>query len=168
MNLEAVNTYEGTHDIHALIIGRGITGLPAFANWIFVRKHKKSLEKYLNNKNRWINDDIRPNLFKLLLGICELSQAIFDLVPETGLLFQKLNLSRQFISIEANRDSIARFSFLSCVFFSKSNKDIQPLNPQFFYQIIQVIIGRSPTWNISYIHFILSISIGYRITKLQS
>jgi len=32
MNLEAVNTYEGTHDIHALIIGRGITGIPAFAN----------------------------------------------------------------------------------------------------------------------------------------
>ena len=31
MNLEAVNTYEGTHDIHALIIGRGITGIPAFA-----------------------------------------------------------------------------------------------------------------------------------------
>lgn len=30
MNLEAVNTYEGTHDIHALIIGRGITGLAAF------------------------------------------------------------------------------------------------------------------------------------------
>ncbi|KAJ3045910.1 hypothetical protein HDV00_006176 [Rhizophlyctis rosea] len=30
MNLEAVNTYEGTHDVHALIIGRGITGLPAF------------------------------------------------------------------------------------------------------------------------------------------
>jgi len=30
MNLEAVNTYEGTHDIHALIIGRGITGLQAF------------------------------------------------------------------------------------------------------------------------------------------
>ena len=26
-NLETVNTYEGTHDIHALIIGRGITGL---------------------------------------------------------------------------------------------------------------------------------------------
>merc|ERR1712130_123734 len=25
MNLEAVNTYEGTHDIHALILGRGIT-----------------------------------------------------------------------------------------------------------------------------------------------
>ena len=30
MNLEAVNTYEGTHDIHALILGRGITGLAAF------------------------------------------------------------------------------------------------------------------------------------------
>eukprot|EP01134_Creolimax_fragrantissima_P007730 CFRG7730T1 len=30
MNLEAVNTYEGTHDIHALILGRGITGLQSF------------------------------------------------------------------------------------------------------------------------------------------
>ncbi|KAL7051687.1 hypothetical protein ACKWTF_004573 [Chironomus riparius] len=30
MNLEAVNTYEGTHDIHALILGKGITGLAAF------------------------------------------------------------------------------------------------------------------------------------------
>jgi glutaryl-CoA dehydrogenase len=30
MNLEAVNTYEGTHDIHALIIGRAITGIAAF------------------------------------------------------------------------------------------------------------------------------------------
>jgi glutaryl-CoA dehydrogenase len=30
MNLEAVNTYEGTHDIHALIMGRAITGLQAF------------------------------------------------------------------------------------------------------------------------------------------
>ena len=30
MNLETVNTYEGTHDIHALIIGRSITGLQAF------------------------------------------------------------------------------------------------------------------------------------------
>ena len=30
MNLEVVNTYEGTHDIHALIIGRGVTGLAAF------------------------------------------------------------------------------------------------------------------------------------------
>jgi glutaryl-CoA dehydrogenase len=32
MNLEAVNTYEGTHDIHALILGRAITGLQAFAS----------------------------------------------------------------------------------------------------------------------------------------
>lgn len=31
MNLEAVNTYEGTHDIHALILGRAITGIPAFS-----------------------------------------------------------------------------------------------------------------------------------------
>lgn len=30
VNLEVVNTYEGTHDIHALIIGRGITGIAAF------------------------------------------------------------------------------------------------------------------------------------------
>ncbi|MEM7620682.1 MAG: acyl-CoA dehydrogenase [Pseudomonadota bacterium] len=30
MNLEAVNTYEGTHDIHALILGRSQTDLPAF------------------------------------------------------------------------------------------------------------------------------------------
>jgi len=29
-NLEAVNTYEGTHDIHALILGRAITGLQSF------------------------------------------------------------------------------------------------------------------------------------------
>ena len=31
MNLEAVNTYEGTHDIHALILGRAQTGIPAFS-----------------------------------------------------------------------------------------------------------------------------------------
>ncbi|NXA76160.1 GCDH protein, partial [Thryothorus ludovicianus] len=31
MNLEAVNTYEGTHDIHALILGRAVTGIQAFA-----------------------------------------------------------------------------------------------------------------------------------------
>jgi glutaryl-CoA dehydrogenase len=30
MNLEAVNTYEGTHDVHALILGRAQTGLNAF------------------------------------------------------------------------------------------------------------------------------------------
>jgi glutaryl-CoA dehydrogenase len=31
LNLETVFTYEGTHDIHTLIIGRDITGLDAFA-----------------------------------------------------------------------------------------------------------------------------------------
>ena len=31
VNLEAVNTYEGTHDIHALILGRAITGIAAFS-----------------------------------------------------------------------------------------------------------------------------------------
>lgn len=30
MNLEAVNTYEGTNDIHSLILGRAITNIPAF------------------------------------------------------------------------------------------------------------------------------------------
>eukprot|EP00042_Codosiga_hollandica_P054528 m.739988 g.739988 ORF g.739988 m.739988 type:complete len:419 (+) comp58922_c0_seq2:9-1265(+) len=30
MNLEAVNTYEGTHDVHALILGRAITGIQSF------------------------------------------------------------------------------------------------------------------------------------------
>jgi len=31
MNLETVNTYEGTHDVHALILGRAQTGIPAFS-----------------------------------------------------------------------------------------------------------------------------------------
>ena len=31
LNLETVITYEGTHDIHTLIIGRDLTGLDAFA-----------------------------------------------------------------------------------------------------------------------------------------
>jgi glutaryl-CoA dehydrogenase len=30
MNLETVNTYEGAHDIHALILGRAQTGIQAF------------------------------------------------------------------------------------------------------------------------------------------
>jgi glutaryl-CoA dehydrogenase len=30
INLETVNTYEGTHDVHALILGRAITGIAAF------------------------------------------------------------------------------------------------------------------------------------------
>src|SRR5699024_1189811 len=32
MNLEAVNTYEGTHDVHALILGRAQTGIESFAS----------------------------------------------------------------------------------------------------------------------------------------
>ena len=31
MNLETVNTYEGTHDVHALILGRAMTGCQAFS-----------------------------------------------------------------------------------------------------------------------------------------
>jgi len=31
INLEAVNTYEGTHDVHALILGRAMTGIQAFS-----------------------------------------------------------------------------------------------------------------------------------------
>ncbi len=30
VNLEVVNTYEGTHDVHALILGRAQTGISAF------------------------------------------------------------------------------------------------------------------------------------------
>ena len=30
LNIESVFTYEGTHDIHALIIGESITGIPSF------------------------------------------------------------------------------------------------------------------------------------------
>jgi len=32
LNLETVVTYEGTHDIHTLILGRDITGLSAFGD----------------------------------------------------------------------------------------------------------------------------------------
>jgi glutaryl-CoA dehydrogenase len=32
MNLEAVNTYEGTHDVHALILGKAVTNIQAFVN----------------------------------------------------------------------------------------------------------------------------------------
>ena len=31
MNLESVNTYEGTHDVHALVLGRTQTGIQAFS-----------------------------------------------------------------------------------------------------------------------------------------
>ena len=30
-NLESVNTYEGTYDIHGLVLGRAITGIQAFS-----------------------------------------------------------------------------------------------------------------------------------------
>jgi glutaryl-CoA dehydrogenase len=30
MNLESVITYEGTHDIHTLIVGQHLTGIPAY------------------------------------------------------------------------------------------------------------------------------------------
>jgi glutaryl-CoA dehydrogenase len=30
MNLESVKTYEGTHDIHTLVIGQTLTGIPAY------------------------------------------------------------------------------------------------------------------------------------------
>jgi glutaryl-CoA dehydrogenase len=30
INLEVVNTYEGAHDVHALMLGRAITGIAAF------------------------------------------------------------------------------------------------------------------------------------------
>ena len=32
VDLEVVNTYEGTHDVRALILGRAQTGIAAFAN----------------------------------------------------------------------------------------------------------------------------------------
>jgi glutaryl-CoA dehydrogenase len=41
-NLEAVNTYEGTHDVHGLILGRAITGIPSFVSGdAYERKKKK-------------------------------------------------------------------------------------------------------------------------------
>jgi glutaryl-CoA dehydrogenase len=30
LNIESVYTYEGTHDIHGLIIGEAVTGIPAY------------------------------------------------------------------------------------------------------------------------------------------
>jgi len=41
LNLEAVNTYEGTQDIHALIIGRGITQIPSFTDSSKQKEDKK-------------------------------------------------------------------------------------------------------------------------------
>lgn len=57
MNLEAVNTYEGTHDIHALILGRAITGLQAFF-WLHQTKYKFTSFLYilviLKVQNAWL------------------------------------------------------------------------------------------------------------------
>ena len=39
MNLEAVNTYEGTNDVHALILGRAITGMQAFVPSVAMGKN---------------------------------------------------------------------------------------------------------------------------------
>jgi glutaryl-CoA dehydrogenase len=44
MNLEAVNTYEGTHDIHALILGRWQTGIQAFAQEALPEAAKQAAE----------------------------------------------------------------------------------------------------------------------------
>ena len=38
VNLEVVNTYEGTHDIHALILGRAQTGIQAFSDLQIARR----------------------------------------------------------------------------------------------------------------------------------
>lgn len=43
MNLEAVNTYEGTADIHALILGKAITGLGAFAPRKKLSRHEEGV-----------------------------------------------------------------------------------------------------------------------------
>ncbi|MDP6934601.1 MAG: acyl-CoA dehydrogenase family protein, partial [Myxococcota bacterium] len=40
-NLESVYTYEGTHDIHNLILGRWITGIPSFASETLADRVKK-------------------------------------------------------------------------------------------------------------------------------
>jgi len=46
VNLETVNTYEGTSDIHALIIGRAITGIQSFTREMWLLK--KILKNFLN------------------------------------------------------------------------------------------------------------------------
>ena len=51
MNLETVNTYEGTHDVHALILGRSQTNLQAFSDGNYldnnvIRGHLMELESF--------------------------------------------------------------------------------------------------------------------------
>ncbi len=41
LNLETVNTYEGTEDVHRLIIGKDITGWGAFGHWAGPRRPRR-------------------------------------------------------------------------------------------------------------------------------
>jgi len=50
MNLETVNTYEGTHDVHALILGRAQTGIQAFF-FFFIFQHHYLLKNLFFQKN---------------------------------------------------------------------------------------------------------------------
>ncbi|HJU24172.1 MAG TPA: acyl-CoA dehydrogenase family protein, partial [Casimicrobiaceae bacterium] len=45
MNLESVKTYEGTHDIHNLIIGEAVTGIPAYNPPMSAQAEKEASEK---------------------------------------------------------------------------------------------------------------------------
>jgi hypothetical protein len=45
MNLESVKTYEGTHDIHNLIIGEAVTGIPAYNPPISAQAEKDATAK---------------------------------------------------------------------------------------------------------------------------
>ncbi|HLF55330.1 MAG TPA: acyl-CoA dehydrogenase family protein, partial [Thermoanaerobaculia bacterium] len=42
MNIESVYTYEGTHDIHGLVIGEAVTGIPAYEPPAAVEKKPKA------------------------------------------------------------------------------------------------------------------------------
>jgi len=45
LNIESVYTYEGTHDIHGLIIGEAVTGIPSFNAPIQPEKRAEKKEK---------------------------------------------------------------------------------------------------------------------------
>ena len=45
LNLESVKTYEGTHDIHNLIIGEAVTGIPAYNPPMSAAAEKEATEK---------------------------------------------------------------------------------------------------------------------------
>ncbi len=47
MNLESVKTYEGTHDIHNLIIGHAVTGIPAYNPPMSSQAEKEATEKFI-------------------------------------------------------------------------------------------------------------------------